>query len=543
MRENRDAPSQKHSTKRVKGSLALRVFFVVFLLLVIPLFVQDLLLYRSEYEAHLSEAKEVLDVIGKEREAAIEQRIKMEWEILDNASRDIEKYKKEFHIQRIPFPAGAADRFGISDPRRKALLIGIRESPTSALAIPIPFTALIADLDTGKTPYPIRMALIDPDGTVLAESKPAGESEDLLVVHEEVPSADLDLLITVPIDSIRDLEKKTYFFRLGALLFFVGVLGGGAVWLLTRRISRPLNHLAKTMARVSEGAVHARYTRDWMGFEINALGMRFNETLDAVLNLTERAEKERIAREKLAEEWRIGHDIQEGLFPKQLPGAKNLEIASAYLPAKEVNGDFYDLFVLDDGNLLIAIADTAGKGISACLFSLGLRGSLRSLATVTRDLSEIVQRANDLFWIDARNSSMFASLWIGLYNPETATLTYCSQGHPPALLLRSGQLEELWTGGIAMGAQKFDAVPTKQITLLPGDWLLLYTDGIIEAHDPEGNLFGKDRLRQSLLSAKKRELPQHWVDHLLKEISSFSLIAPQHDDITLLLLHIKNLSQ
>ena len=539
MRENRKKTSPP-TVNSVKGSLAWRVFAITFLLLVIPLFLQDLWLYREEYEARLSDAKEILDVIGKEREAAIEQRIKMEWEVLDNAASNLADYQKEFHIERIPFPEGAADRFGISNPALQALVVGIRETKTSALAIFIPFTTLIADLDTGKTPYPIRMALIDPDGTVLAESKPAGETENLLIVHEEVPSADLDLLITVPVDSIKNLEKKTYFVRLGALLFFVGGLGGSAVWLLTRRVSRPLNQLAKTMARVSEGAVHARYARDWMGFEINSLGLRFNETLDAVLNLTEQAEKERIAREKLAEEWRIGHDIQEGLFPKHLPGAKGIEIASAYLPAKEVNGDFYDLFELDDGTILIAIADTAGKGISACLFSLGLRSTLRSLATATRSLSEIVQRANDLFWVDARNSSMFASLWIGLYDPKTRLLTYCSQGHPPALHRRRGEteLQQLWTGGIALGAQKFDAVPTKRIELLPGDWLCLYTDGIIEAHDPEDRLFGKERLHQSLSSAKKKELPQHWVDHLLKEVSSFSLTAPQHDDITLLLLHI-----
>lgn len=317
---------------------------------------------------------------------------------------------------------------------------------------------------------------------------------------------------------------EDYYFHFATLLFFVGVIGGGAVYLFTRRIGRPLKELCETMERVSAGDAHARYSPDRMGFEINALGNQFNATLDALLLHTQ-----------ATEELRIGHEIQAGLLSSHIPELAGVDLAASYLPAKEVSGDFYDLFRLDNGKLLIAICDIAGKGISACLFSLGLRSILRSLASVTNDLSEFIRKVNDLYLIDAHASSMFATLWLGIYDPATHRLDYCSQGHPPALLRREGKLQELWTGGIALGAQKIDVIPTKHITLMKGDLLLLYTDGVIEAHNQKDQLFGKERLKESLLG---QGTSQQIGDQLIEKVSRFSRGAVQHDDITLVVLQI-----
>jgi phosphoserine phosphatase RsbU/P len=136
---------------------------------------------------------------------------------------------------------------------------------------------------------------------------------------------------------------------------------------------------------------------------------------------------------------------------------------------------------------------------------------------------------------------MFVTLWIGIYDPETEALEYCSQGHPPAYLIHGGASEVLWEGlwtpGIAMGAQAFDMVSPKTHNLKKGDVLFLYTDGIIEAHNLEGRLFGKERLQEYLLRSSKLA-PQAMVEHLLKEIEVFSRGAPQHDDIALLVIRI-----
>lgn len=179
----------------------------------------------------------------------------------------------------------------------------------------------------------------------------------------------------------------------------------------------------------------------------------------------------------------------------------------------------------------MVICDTAGKGIQACLFSLGLRSMIRSLASTTSDLAEIVVQANNLFWLDARDSGMFSTLWIGIYDPKKQSLTYCTQGHPPGLLVHRGQVKELWTGGISLGAQKLETVPTAQVTLHGGDLLLLYTDGIVEAHDPNKKLFGKEKLSKFLVS-HKGESPEKIADLLLKEVDHFCNGAMQHDDLT-----------
>ncbi len=383
------------------------------------------------------------------------------------------------------------------------------------------------DLTPHGEPYPIQFAVVD---------RPSGQNPDILQVDEPLQGKFLE--VSVPKDEILALHQSEYYYRFATLVLFVGVLGGGCVYLLTRRVSRPLKQLCHTMERVSEGAIHVRYKPDWMGFEINALGKQFNQTLDSMQFHAAQAEQQKIQREKLAEELKIGREIQKSLFPNNVESFKGLQIASRFLPAKELNGDFSDLFHLEDGSIVMVICDTAGKGIPACLFSLGLRSMIRSLASTTSDLSEIVVQANNLFWLDARQSGMFATLWIGIFDPKKKILTYCSQGHPPALLLHKGEVKELWTGGISLGAQKLETVPTKQIELHAEDLLLLYTDGVVEAHDPNNNLYGKDNLSQFFISSQKN-IPEKISDLLIDDVNRFCNGALQHDDLTFILFLIE----
>jgi serine phosphatase RsbU (regulator of sigma subunit) len=517
------------------GSFSRRILAVTILLLVIPLFLQSLFLYREEYKQKLEDVTIDLDLLAKERVHFIQEIIQSDWQLLDVVSGGPYANVKQLYIERIPMPQGLEDRFVLVKKTREALLVGKRESSTHALVIPISFSLLAKELPSSD---PIRLSLLDLKGKVVWENiKLKVPPDELVEVKEPIGGTGLIFQLSMEKNLIHGLHLQTYYLHFATLVFFVGVIGGGAVYLFTRRISRPLKNLCKTMERVSEGSLHSRYTPDRMGFEINELGLQFNQTLDDLLRHAQLAERERIHREKLAEELRIGHDIQASLLPSHVPGLPNVDIATAYLASKEVNGDFYDLFRLENGNLLIAMCDTAGKGISACLFSLGLRSIIRSLANVTTDVADLVRRANDLYMIDAHDSSMFSTLWLGIYNPNNHHLEYCSQGHPPAVLRRGSQIEELWTGGIALGAQKIDVIPTKKVTLGSGDLLLLYTDGVTEAHDPDGQLFGKTRLNEWVLR-KKRQTAQQIADQLVEEIHLFSQGTRQHDDISLIVIRI-----
>ena len=414
--------------------------------------------------------------------------------------------------------------------------------------------------------YPLRLSLIDESGKIFLSTEKGlqgtrfAESSDLLswtpeghvsnawflkidqktflAVKNPIVGIDYTLLLDVPEKALAQLEKKTYLFRIGSFLLFVLLIGGAGLAWFTKFISRPLRSLSHVMQRVSEGAMHVRFTPDWMGFEINVLGRQFNQMLDSLLMHQQEAERERIIRERLAQELKIGHEIQANMLGGALPEFSHIEIAPGYLPAREVSGDFYDLYALKDGRLLITIADAAGKGISACLFSLSFRSMLRTAATLKTDLAEIVKTANQMLLLDTALSSTFITAWIGIYDPASKELVYCSQGHPNAWLRRgSGELLELPSRGLALGVEEIDPAVEK-VTLHSQDLLFLYTDGIIEAHDPSYHLFGVARLKEFLQRSKKTS-GEMLVGQLLEEIHLFCSSAPQADDITLLALFIR----
>jgi sigma-B regulation protein RsbU (phosphoserine phosphatase) len=436
--------------------------------------------------------------------------------------------------EEVPFPPNVCDRFVLFTDNPAEIIVGKRHSDTTAYILRIALSDIGRDI---PFVHPVQISLLNSEGRVIWENLKFATTEDLLQVKEPIPRTDYSLRLSIDKQEIEFLHLDAYYFRFASLIFFVGVLGGLAVYLFTRRIARPLRDLGKTMTRVSEGAFHARYTPDRMGFEINDLGLQFNETVDALLLQKEEAEKQRILREKLAEELRIGHEIQSNLSPTHIPGLPGIDIATACFPAREVNGDFYDLYHLENGKLLIVICDTAGKGISACLFSLGLRSMIRALASTIDSLEEIVKRANDLYYVDAHERSMFSTVWLGIYDPHSKILTYCNQGHPPALLRRGDEILELSTNGIALGAQKTDVISVKEIALHKKDCIFFYTDGIVEAHNQSNDLFGKERLQQVIVKNQKQTSTEI-AEEIIHQVQKFSKDVISHDDMTLIVFHI-----
>ena len=360
-----------------------------------------------------------------------------------------------------------------------------------------------------------------------------GAKADYLSVKIPIEGTKYFLMLDVPERSIAHLQMQDYLYRITTFLLLVGVAGGGLLAWFTYRISRPLRSLCMAMQRISEGATHVRFTPDRSGFEINVLGEQMNRMLDAMQNFQSEAEKERLGRERLAEELRIGHQIQSSMLPKNIPNFPSLEIAPGYLSAREVSGDFYDLFALDDGRLLIAIGDAADKGISACLFSLSFRSMLRSAAIASTSVQSIVKMANSLLLRDTASSCFFITAWIGLYDPKTHQLAFCSQGHPPAYLKKQdGSVITLPAQGIALGVELIEP-RVEHILIEKDDLLLLYTDGLIEANDPDQQLFGKERLHKWIESHSIPETSRV-IEQLLSDVRLFSQNAPQSDDLTVL---------
>lgn len=353
-----------------------------------------------------------------------------------------------------------------------------------------------------------------------------------LIVYAIFVLADLSQNLVLQEASPRILQ------HLLALFLLILALGGSITWWLVRRMTKPLKSLNNVMARVEEGHIHARFQKDLFGFEINFLGEHFNRTLDALIEQMEEAKRERLGRERLLSELKIGHEIQKSILPKKLPAFPGLKIAAGFVAATEVAGDFYDLF--EQENLMISIGDASGKGISACLYAFLLRSMLRAFSSSSSDLAEIIQKTNSLFSLDTGDSGYFVTAWFALFDPSKETLHYTSCGHLPALLLRKDQpIQELSTPGVALGAMSIEQVEVSSLKLQPKDKVILYTDGILEAHDKEGALYGKERLYQRIESVGDLSA-QKLVDHILEDVRTFSHGARQHDDITLLVLEVCN---
>ncbi len=334
------------------------------------------------------------------------------------------------------------------------------------------------------------------------------------------------------------MEGESLFHHLLAIFACIIVVGGVGTWWLTKRMARSLNQLAHIMDGVKAQEYEGRYREDRYGFEINTLGNNFNQMLDTLLLNMEEAKNQRVAREILFRELQIGHDVQKQLLPRTVPQFSNIEFGLGFVPAKEVAGDFYDLFFIDEEHMMLAIADGSDKGISACLYSLIVRSMLRGHAKAKEELSEVVLQSNNLFCEDTGDTGNFVTVWVGFYHVEDRQLTYSCAGHLPAILLhQNGEIEELTTAGIALGADVIGHVEVQTVNLPSGSYLFLYTDGILEAHNEKGELFGKSRLFE-FLKASPALQPQDLVDQLIAEVGRFCQDAPQHDDLTLLCVKV-----
>ncbi|WP_167784647.1 PP2C family protein-serine/threonine phosphatase [Ramlibacter rhizophilus] len=202
-----------------------------------------------------------------------------------------------------------------------------------------------------------------------------------------------------------------------------------------------------------------------------------------------------------------------------------------------MGGDFHDHFLLADGRCVLVVADVSDKGVAAGLFAMVCRTLLRAVALQRQaDPPEVARHVNEGLCAD-NESSMFVTAFVGQYHPESARLDYVSAGHPPSLLVRSnGACEWLSpTGGAALGVVEEARYAQATVVLLPGDTVFAYTDGVTEAENAQGELFGRARL-QTLFEQRPCASAREAVDRVLQAVADFSQGAQPSDDITCMAL-------
>ena len=233
----------------------------------------------------------------------------------------------------------------------------------------------------------------------------------------------------------------------------------------------------------------------------------------------------------------VARDIQQAILPQTFPpfpGRRDFELFAAMIPAREVGGDFYDFFLIDDDRLGFVIGDVSGKGIPAAIFMAMSRTLLKSTALGGLAPGECLERVNRLLCAD-NSAEMFVTIFYGILDTRSGHIDYGNGGHHPPYLLRgAGALEPLaGTGGLVLGIFENVRYATHQARLQPGDGVVLYTDGATEAMDGGGNLFGDRRLR-ALLGTCNGAAPEEIVRGLVAAVQGYAAGAPQSDDITAL---------
>jgi serine phosphatase RsbU (regulator of sigma subunit)/CHASE1-domain containing sensor protein/anti-sigma regulatory factor (Ser/Thr protein kinase) len=228
--------------------------------------------------------------------------------------------------------------------------------------------------------------------------------------------------------------------------------------------------------------------------------------------------------------------IQHALLPKDLPKLEGWKIAYHYQPAREVGGDFYDFLRLDDGRVGLVIGDVSGKGIAAALVMANTQSVLRAVARRGNVApGQVLAEANEVLYAYIP-SGTFVTCFYGVLDPENGRLVYANAGHDPPYSQRGGDAQELRARGMPLGLMPGMPYEEKEAVLAAGDDLLLYSDGLVEAHDTEGDMFGFPRLRR-LIMAQSTGSGEELVDVLLAELTRFTgTDSEQEDDITLVTL-------
>jgi serine phosphatase RsbU (regulator of sigma subunit)/putative methionine-R-sulfoxide reductase with GAF domain len=246
-------------------------------------------------------------------------------------------------------------------------------------------------------------------------------------------------------------------------------------------------------------------------------------------------QKAMVARERLETEVQLARQIQKTFLPESLPEFSGWDLAARWKTARQVGGDFYDVFNLPNNRLGLFIADVADKGVPAALFMALTRTLVRATVSETESPAEALRRVNELLLPDTRQG-MFVTAVYAVLDMESNMLTYANAGHnPPLWMKRAGIIERLTRTGVALGASEEARFTERAIQFDDGDSLLLYTDGLTESFNNDGDLYGEERLMQAIL-ANQCSSAHEVMDVIEKSLLDFVQDMPAADDLTMLVL-------
>ena len=334
--------------------------------------------------------------------------------------------------------------------------------------------------------------------------------------------------------------------HLNRTVIFLGIAGilllSVAVILNTRSITRQLREMSEAAERIGTGDLDIELPPVKSGDEVGKLTEAFHYMKTSLKEYIRQLTETTAAKERIESELKIASEIQMGILPKKFPpfpDRTEFDIFATIKPAKEVGGDFYDFFFIDQNRLCFVIADVSGKGIPAALFMAVTRTFIKAIAAPGIAPGELLTKVNEELCI-GNDSNMFVTIFCGILDTKTGEILYTNAGHNPPLIIQKGK-QVIWLEGemnIFTGVMEQVHYKTDRIVLHPGDALFMYTDGVTEAMNEHEEQFTSERLGKDVITLQDKPI-REIVDGIMEKVVSFAHGVSQSDDITMMVIEFK----
>ncbi|MBR5090116.1 MAG: SpoIIE family protein phosphatase [Ruminiclostridium sp.] len=374
-----------------------------------------------------------------------------------------------------------------------------------------------------------------------ASSYPSGiiAKEGRILAFDTIESAGWKVFVSIPQSSVLELANTInqdivtsiiMFIVFFLIIMTVVVLG---IYALSGTITKPIIDLKKDVGEITGGNLdHRAKIKD--NDEIGDLAESFNEMASSLKEHIDTITQVTAVKERMTAELKVATKIQADMLPKNFPKRDDIELFASMTPAREMGGDFYDFFMIDDDRMGLVIADVSGKGVPAAMFMIVARTLIKIHTTIPGKPSQMLWDINNTLCAD-NPSGLFITAWFGILTLSTGELISSNAGHEyPALMHEDGDYELLEGENMPPLATVENIEYTDEIiTLRKGDKLFLYTDGVPEAKSMDGKRFGLDNLLD-VLNSNRSAGPEELLDSIKREVDAFNGDKDPFDDVTMM---------